>query len=372
MNELGKTAALDALSGKPAARVPFALLTWGYDYIWQCAGIEPWRLALGSSSTWLEAYVATYERHKPDIVVFNSFGGFAADPILLEETFESWVVRSADGEEWDFIKSSYTLRHRPKSEQIPGPPQRWDTIDDIDNNVGRPSSKDPGPLDGLSAVVEATGDKALVLATCSPGYIAACYTLGFDRSMEMMLDEPELFIYLCDRLSENDDRTMRQFAQSGAEAVLIVDSWASCDILSPQMARQFALPYQKKTVDAARAAGLKPILWNCGDVGPILADEAALDIDAFAFEQPRKNFAVTVSQAREVFGPHRCLFGNLDSEHMLMRNDRDEITDAVLSQIGESGEGSPFVLFFGSPIPSGTPESAVDAVVDAVRGFSWD
>lgn len=370
MHTLGKNAALDALSGKPSARVPFLLLTWGFDYIWKCAGIEPWQLACGSSKTWLDAYVATYERHKPDAIIWDTFGTHEQDPVLLDETSRSWIVRDCTGEEWEFIKSSFTLVHRPKPNGNPPPEVRWDTEADIDSNIPVSEFHD-NRLGGLTAVMDALGDKALVMPTGVPGYIAACYALGFDRSMQMMLEEPELFLYLADRMSQHDGARMRAFADAGAEVVFIADSWASCDIISPAMFRRFALPYQRKTVDAAKAAGLKAILWNLGHVGPILQDEASLNIDAFAFERPRKGFDTSVADVREVFGAGRCILGNLDSEDLLRRNDPEEITAEVHSQILGSGVGSPFVLSFGSPIPSDTPESAVDAVADAVRSFSW-
>lgn len=370
MHTLGKNAAMDAISGRTAARVPFLLLTWGFDYLWKCAGIPAWQLARGSFQTWLDAYIATYERHKPDVIIWDSFGTGAEDPVLLDETSRAWIICDCDGEEWEFIKSSFTLVHRPKQGGKPPPEVRWDTRADIDRNIPLSEFHD-NRLGGLSAVIGAIGEKALVMPTCIPGYIAACYAMGFDKAMRMMLDEPELFLYLADRISMHDEARMRAFAEAGAEVVFIADSWASCDIISPDMFRKFALPYQRKTVDAAKAAGLKAILWNLGHVGPILADEAALDIDAFAFEQPRKGFDTSVADVREIFGQSRCILGNLDSEDLLRRNDLDEIRAAVQSQILGSGVAAPFILSFGSPIPSDTPESAVDAVAKAVRDFSW-
>ena len=363
----GRIAALNALSGKPAERPPWLLLTWGFDYMWKCAGIAPWQLALGGFDTWLAAYRATYERHKPDIIIYDSFGAGAEDGVLIDDTPEKWIVLF-EGERFEFIKSSYTLRHLPSGPV--GPPPPLETIADIDRRF-QPGGHDPGRLKGLSVVINEIGDGALVIPTCIPGYIAACYTLGFERAMTTMVDDERFFFHLADRFEECDDLRMRQFAEAGAEAVFIADAWASVDILSPDMIRKFALPYQARSVDAAKAAGLKAIFWNEGDVEPILADEAALNLDAFAVEQPRKGFGVSVAQVREAFGPNRCILGNLDSELMLLRNDPQEIREEVIRQIRESGQGAPFILSFGSPIPSNTSESAVDAVAAALREFAW-
>ncbi len=162
---------------------------------------------------------------------------------------------------------------------------------------------------------------------------------------------------------------MRQLKEAGADAVFIADSWASVDIISPRMFERFALPYQRLTVEAARRAGLKAILWNLGDVRPLLAMEAALPIDGFAIEQPRKGIAQTLKDVRAVFGPERCLFGNLDSEMLLWRNDPREIRGAMREQEAHSGPGAPFIHNQGSPIPDNIKPEAVDAVARAARGM---
>ena len=160
---------------------------------------------------------------------------------------------------------------------------------------------------------------------------------------------------------------MREWREAGAEACFIADGWASCDILSPAMVEEFALPYQRSITEAAHAEGLKIILWNEGDILPILRQEAAIPFDAFAFEQPRKGIQITVDKIRAVFGPKRCLFGNVDSELLLMRNNPGEITDAVRKQMLESGTGAPFIMSTGSPLPSNIEPSAVDTLVSAAR-----
>ena len=110
---------------------------------------------------------------------------------------------------------------------------------------------------------------------------------------------------MCDLYAASDDRRMRELKEAGAQAVFIADSWASCDIISPAMFERFALPYQRLQVEAAQRHGLKAILWNEGDVRPILHHEAALPVDAFAVEQPRKGIPMSLKLLRDAFGS-RC------------------------------------------------------------------
>ena len=291
---------------------------------------------------------------------------------MLDEDARCWVARDNNtGLSHALLKDSYTMVD-PDS----GAPRRAKALADIhseadaDDQVPRDGSS-PDQQAQLARLVQNVGERALVVPCASPGYIRACYAFGFERAMEMMMFEQDLFVYVCDRYLAQEDKRMADYVAAGVQAVYIADGWASCDVISPAMFERFALPYQVATTEAAHRAGLRIILWNEGDVLPILEQEASVPVDAFHFEQPRKGVDLTVARVREVFGDDRCLFGNVDSEELFARNDADEIKAAVESQIRQSGRGAPFVLSTGSPVPSNVDPAAVDAMVEAARAFRW-
>lgn len=361
----GRKLALEALAGKTTTQVPVGLFTWEFDYIWKVAGLEPWQLACGDHETWHRAHIALLERHQPDIIWYSGAGSATA-PNLIEEDGEKWVIESGD-RRCGLRKDSLSLYDMET--HVKGCDSVGDILSTADADRLVPEFKSWGEpyLAGLSRLINDAGDRALVLPHHSPAYICACYAFGFERAMEVMLTEPELFRYVCDRYASGDRLRMQEWKAAGAEACFFADGWASCDIISPAMVEEFALHYQRSVTEAAHDAGLRIILWNEGDVLPILAQEAAIAMDAFAFEQPRKGVQLTVDKIRAVFGQKRCLFGNLDSELLLMRNNPAEIAAAVREQIRQSGPGAPFILSTGSPLPSDIEPEAVDAMISAVR-----
>lgn len=364
----GRSLVLRALSGHETERVPATVMTWGFDYTWKVAGLEPWQLAFGGSETWHKAHLAVYDRHQPDIIWYMGGGGGSAEPEMLEETPHHWLCREGNGgERVLLLKESLCAQNVLTGEKTCDPDPEIETRSDIDRRIGPYTSWGRPYLDGLRRLIADLGDRALVLPNYCTSYIAACYTLGFQKAMRLMLDDPALLLYLCDRIAKTEEPRMQELAEAGCEAVLIADAWASCDVISPEAFERFALPYQASMAAACRKVGLNCILWNEGDVGPILRQQAELDYDAFTWEQPRKNFAVSVADVREVFGPSRCLMGNLDSEALLLRNEPAEIETAVREQLRQSGEGNPFILSTGSPLPSGVSPDAVDAVFEALR-----
>jgi hypothetical protein len=355
------------LAGEAVSPPPVGLFTWEFDYLWKVAGLEPWQLACGDHETWHRAHLALLDRHQPDLLWYSGAGQSATPPRLVEEDREKWVVDDGNDHRFGLRKDSlalYDLESGAKGCDAVG---AIGSKADADRLIPEFAGWGAAYLDGLARLIREVGDRALVLPHHSPAYICACYAFGFERAMECMLSEPELFRYVCDRIAAGDRLRMREWKAAGAEACFLADSWASCDILSPAMIEEFALPYHRGITEAAHEAGLKIILWNEGDILPILGQEAAIPFDAFAFEQPRKGAAVTVDKVRAAFGPRRCLFGNLDSELLLLRNDPTEIAAAVQEQLCQAGSGTPFVLSTGSPLISNIEPAAVDAMMAPLR-----
>ena len=365
----GRPGALRALAGEAVSPVPVALFTWEFDYLWKAAELVPWQLACGDHETWHHAHLALLERHRPDLLWYSGAGRSANPPRLIAEDREKWVVEDGNGRRYGLHKDSLALYDLDTGAKGCDSVGAISSRADADRLIPQFQGWGEPYLDGLSRLIQDVGDQALVLPHHSPAYVCACYAFGFARAMECMLTEPELFRYVCDRYAAGDRLRMHEWKAAGAEACFLADGWASCDIISPAMVEEFAVPYQRSAVEAAQEAGLKIILWNEGDILPILKQEAAIPFDAFAFEQPRKGAAVTVDKVRAAFGPRRCLFGNLDSEMLLMRNNPAEIAAAVHDQMRASGPNAPFILSTGSPLPSNIEPAAVDAFIRAARSF---
>lgn len=373
MKKSGKQRSLDALNGIFSEQVPVGLFTWDFGYYWKVANLLPWQLSAGSIEMWHQAHTSLFYRHHPDVLWYSGSGAGDREPSLMQEDGKIWRFKDNNtGNVYVMTKDSYSVMEIETGKKSCDSVGVIDSRDDAIKLI--PEFKGWGDLylSGLNRLVSEVMQKALVLPHHSPAYICACYAFGFEKAMEKMAVEPELFIYVCDRYAAGDELRMQQLADAGAEAVFVADGWASCDIISPDMVRKFAIPYQKSIIGAAHKAGLKVILWNEGDILPILDQEADLEMDGFAFEQPRKGIELTVSKVRQVFGNKRCLLGNLDSELLLLRNDCDEITQSVNAMIRQSGKGSPFIMSTGSPVASDIPVEAVETMINAIRKFSWD
>lgn len=353
--------------------MPVGLFTWEYDYLWKTADLKPWELACGSVEMWHQAHLSIFKRHQPNLIWYSKSGTGDKPPTLKGEDMKCWYIKDNNTQIYCIMtKDSFALIQADTGGKNCDPVGVIDSKADAIRLIPEFDSWGESYLNGLSRLISEVQNKALILPHHSPAYICSCYAFGFERAMEKMILDPKLFIYVCDRFASGDERRMQELAGAGAEAVFIADSWASCDILSPEMIQRFAIPYQKSMIDAAHKAGLRIILWNEGNILPILDLESELDMDAFAFEQSRKGVDIQVSIVQKAFGRHRCLLGNLDSELMLLRNDSGEIREQVIDNIRQSGKGCPFILSTGSPISNDVSPEAVDIMIRVAREFKWD
>ena len=154
----GRTIALQALSGQTPYRTPLALLTWGFDYTWKLACLEPWQLACGGSETWHRAHLAIFERHGPDVIYYDGAGAGPEEPTLLDDTGESWLVRDNNtGVEYELIKKSCTLREINTGRKTCDPLGVIATRADADRIVGEPGGWGETYLQRIAAAHRRTG-----------------------------------------------------------------------------------------------------------------------------------------------------------------------------------------------------------------------
>ena len=369
MMKKGKELTLANLSGKTTERTPVALFTWGYNYIWKVAGIEPWRLAFGGDETWHKAHMALYHRHKPDMINYSGAGSGLLDPRLDGEDAANWYVTDINtGVAYTMVKSSATFYETKVGPTVCNPVGVINSKADADRLCKPFTGYGDSYLNGLSRLIKELGDDVLVAPNMATSYIFACYAMGFEPSMVAMVEDPDLFQYVMDICAKNLDLRMVELRSAGTETLIVADAWSTADIISPVLYEKFCYPSQKEILLAARKHGIKTLFWDEGDIRPQLPRLSALPCDAFSSEQERKGVYVSVGELAASF-KGKCIFGNLDSEELLVNGSGALIESETLKQIREAGD-APFVVFTGSPLPDDADPDRVDLVTNVARGYS--
>jgi len=368
---------LTALEGGMPDIVPIAPYFWGAEYRWKVVGVPLWELLYGDRELSFIANDKLQQRHPCDWIFVHGFGSGWLKDKKVEGQDGRVFITDTDGTKYEFLKDGHQLvlidardSQRPNTGIVD---KNIKTKEDIDKLFGGPRKRrekskiEISENDWQRRLIKKYGDHVLMVAGGISPFVHACYTLGFETSLIMMKETPEVFIYLEDRLYEDSLPNYERIRAYRYDAILIAESWASVDIISPQQYADFAFPYQKAAIDATHEQGLKAILYSTGSLIPILPKMRELGADAITIEEGRKGDPMDIGKVREIVGPKTCIFGNFDAENVLLRGSKEDIEKEVIRQVNSAGQNGAFIMGTGSPICDDTDPQQIDYFIEMTR-----
>ena len=148
---------------------------------------------------------------------------------------------------------------------------------------------------------------------------------------------------------------------AGADLLHCGDSLASCDVISASDYEEWALPYERKVIQAWKDYGAKTLLHICGDSSKVLGLYA--DTGADVIEVDHK---VDLALAMREIGDRSCVIGNVDPVTVLLQGTPGQV-HAEARRCLEIGSGGGYILGSGCVVPRITPLENVRAMVQAAR-----
>ena len=236
----------------------------------------------------------------------------------------------------------------------------------------------PDPYDRLRYVMDAVAEIRRALAGSVPligfagsPFTLACYMVEGGSSSEfrhlktMIYDRPDLVHRILSINAEAVTQYLNAQIESGAQAVMLFDSWGGC--LSEAAYREFSLAYMQRIVaglirekDGQR---IPSIVFTKGG-GLWLEAIADCGCDALGLD-----WTIDIGAARRRVGERVALQGNLDPNALFASPEAiARETRAVLDSFGPSDTGHVFNL--GHGISQFTPPEHVTVLVDTVHEHS--
>jgi len=209
------------------------------------------------------------------------------------------------------------------------------------------------------------GDEIFVRGNCdqAPFSTASMVRGTQDWLMDLVAPGPEVH-----QLLEFCTRVCIQFidmmAATGVDMVSNGDSPAGPDMISPEMFRAFALPYEKKLVEAAHRHDLPYVNHICGNTNLILTDMLESGTDGLELD-----YKTDIHMIYKQLGPGNLFIGNIDPSGVLALGTRQLVRDTTLELL-EAYKGSPrLVVNAGCAIPAGTPSENIREMIHTVRNY---
>lgn len=366
-----------ALEGRPVDQIPIAPFFWGAEYVWKLMDKPIWEVLHGAGDMRMQVLEALDTRHGCDWVVplHWSSGILKGKTYTREDSSHAYFTDDETGEEWVFHKEGHWLVKKSEIDSVSGcnpgvnvePPSNKTEADDWLKQRYSHLESEPQPRTPDLRLRERFPDRFLVGGVMAP-FAAFAYDMGFEPTLILLHENPSLCAYMIEKTMAHVPAQCRALAEDGYDAGLMTDSWASADIMSPATYQDWVAPLHKMMSDELHKVGLKSIMYNTGNVLPLMESVNELGFDAIAAEERIKGVEIDVADIRNRLGTNACLFGNFDS-YLLMRGERELIKKEVERQVKSAGPGS-FVMGTGSPVCDATDPDVVDFWIGETRGIS--
>jgi len=364
-----------AIEGRNTDQIPVAPYFWGAEYGWKLVGKPIWEVLHGEEDMTLAILEALDERHGCDWVVpsHSSSRMLRGKSYKREDYSHVYFVDEQTGEEWVFHKEGHWLIQADKIGEVRGdnlgfgiePPKNRTEADDWLKQHFPHLEEPPQPYKPNRRFRERFPDRFLCSITIAP-FAGLAYALGFEPTLVLLHTDPSLCAYMIERTMAHVPIYYSRLASDGFDCGLMCDSWASADIMSPDTYKNWIAPLHKIVSDELHKVGLKSVMYNTGNVLPMLETMANLGYDAISVEERIKGVEIDIKEVREAVGPDQCLFANFDS-YLLERGDRDAIRQEIKRQIAAAGPRS-FVMSTGSPVCDATDPDIIDFWIAETRG----
>ncbi len=189
------------------------------------------------------------------------------------------------------------------------------------------------PQECQQVVNNAPSHRAVLGVIWSAHFQDACAAFGMENAFIQMIQAPEMFQAVIDRIVDfylKANEIFYQATQGKLHAVLIGNDFGSQTglMLSPAMIRQFAFPGTKQLIDQAKSYGLKVIHHSCGSIRDIIPDLIDLGVDVV---HPIQALATGMEPAglKRDFGDRISFCGGVDAQDLMVHGTAEEVRAKV-------------------------------------------
>jgi uroporphyrinogen decarboxylase len=179
--------------------------------------------------------------------------------------------------------------------------------------------------------------------------------MGFERFFLRLIDDPGFVHRLVADRTEWSIAMCGKAAGLGAEVLVVGDDAAYRDgpMISPQMWREFVLPYHRRIVDAVDI----PLIWHSdGNIGKLLP--FAVEAGFAGVHGLEPNAGMDLDQIKREYGDELVLIGNVDVG-VLTRPDLDAVRAEVDRCIEQGAPGGGYMIATCNSIFDGLNPHAV-------------
>lgn len=194
-----------------------------------------------------------------------------------------------------------------------------------------------------------------------------CYIYGTEQSIYMAIDEPEQTHAMLEVIFQKAAQAHTLWAGSPADMVETDGGAASSTVISPDLFREFCLPYDRRQNEIFRTLGIKTVCHLCGGVMPLLELVAETGADGLETMTPKAMGGdCDLAEASRRVGDQLFFIGGFDQNAGFEKGTLGRVQKMVFECFEATKDHGGHILapsdhfFFGDP-------KNIQAFVDAVK-----
>ncbi|WP_367389413.1 uroporphyrinogen decarboxylase [Lewinella sp. LCG006] len=181
----------------------------------------------------------------------------------------------------------------------------------------------------------------------------------FSKARKMLFREPAMAHALLEKITITTIAYLKQKVKHGADLIQLFDSWAG--ILSPELYREFAIPYLRQITEALREDGT-PVTIFAKDAWFALPDLAALPCQVIGLDWTQQP-----AELRKSLQTDKAFQGNLDPCQLYAPGEKvAAATKKMLSTFGKK-----HIANLGHGVYPDTPLEGVRAFIQTVQSHRY-
>lgn len=229
--------------------------------------------------------------------------------------------------------------------------------------IRAPDPWSDGKMEPVKQLVKMAGEDHFILGSVRSPFEYAATVRGLIDFMTDFYRDPDLVRDLIAACVPVTLAVGKALVETGVDALVMKDSFASSSMISPGHYREFAWPAESDAI-----AGLKVlapvVLHVCRNSMPILSDMAATGAAVLEIDSP-----VDLAAANEAVGGEVVLKGNIDAASVIEKGTVADVEEAVRRAMEAAKAGGRFILSTGDSIPVSAPGENVAALVEYGRKY---
>ncbi|HHW30364.1 MAG TPA: hypothetical protein GXX20_01620 [Clostridiaceae bacterium] len=235
----------------------------------------------------------------------------------------------------------------------------------------------PVYIEAVDRVSQYLGKEAVIRTPGTGPFTMAGHLMGIQQFLielakiehEMDDADEKAIIYLLELCTEILIEFGKAMLKAGSDIVQCGDSLASLDMISPDMYKRFAFPYEKKYFDEispyAKAKGAFKLLHICGNNTGTMELYAATGADIIEVDHKSDLKLWT-----DTIGNKVTLIGNLNPTRILLQGSVEEVREASLRCIKDArGHEGGFILGSGCEVPLYAPRENIMEMIKTAREY---